>query len=250
MARYFLHLSYLGSNYHGWQRQTNSITVQEVIESSVSQLRMEHQGVHGCGRTDTGVHASNFYAHVDLEEQIDTEAFRFQLNAILPEDIAIHEVIPVKDDTHARFDATERAYSYSIHHLKDPGLYGRSLLCHQSLDIDAMNEASAYLIGRKEFTSFARSQGAQKHDFCDIRSASWVKTSKQTVFRISADRFLRNMVRAIVGTMLDVGKGKLPAEAILKILEEKNRSSAGASAAAHGLSLDRVEYPYIDPNGK
>lgn len=250
MARYFLHLSYLGGNYHGWQRQTNSTTVQEVIESAVTQLGKAHTGVHGCGRTDTGVHASHFYAHIDLDELEDSNAFRFQLNAILPEDIAIHEVIAVHDDAHARFDATERSYSYSIHRLKNPLYYGRSLLCHQPLSMDAMNAACAHLIGRKEFTSFARTQGAQKHDFCDVRSAEWQEIGDQLILRISADRFLRNMVRAIVGTTLDIGKGKMLPEAITKILAAKDRASAGASAAAHGLSLDRVEYPYIDRNAE
>jgi tRNA pseudouridine38-40 synthase len=245
MARYFLHLSYLGSNYHGWQRQPNSITVQEVIEAAIRQLGITHDGIHGCGRTDTGVHASDFYAHVDLDLITDLSAFRFQLNAVLAQDIAIIEVIEVANHAHARFDASERKYKYSVHRHKNPLHYGRSLLCHQPLDIDAMNTASEHLIGRQEFTSFARLQGAQKHDFCDVRTAGWSAIDDQLIFEISADRFLRNMVRAIVGTLLDIGKGKMPPEAIKEVIAAKDRSAAGSSAAAHGLSLDRVEYPYI-----
>ncbi len=246
MARYFLHLSYLGNNYHGWQRQPNSTTVQEVIEGAIRQLGVSHEGIHGCGRTDTGVHASDFYAHVDLSELNDLNAFRFKLNAVLPEDIAIREVIAVADDAHARFDATERGYTYSAHLLKNPYYYGRSLLCHQPLDIIAMNAASQHLIGRLEFTSFARVNGSQKHDFCDVRAAQWDMVDDQLIFHINADRFLRNMVRAIVGTLLDIGKGKMAPDELITVLAAKDRSAAGSSAAAHGLSLDRVDYPYID----
>lgn len=246
MARYFLHLSYLGNNYHGWQRQPNSTTVQEVIEAAMRQLGVMHEGIHGCGRTDTGVHASNFYAHVDLHEVENLNSFRFKLNAILPEAIAIHEVIAVSEKAHARFDATERGYSYSIHRLKNPRYYGRSLLCHQPLDIEAMNAASHHLIGRLEFTSFARLKGAQKHDYCDVRQAHWKMVDDQLIFHINADRFLRNMVRAIVGTLLDIGKGKMVPDELKNILAAMDRSAAGSSAAAHGLSLDRVDYPYID----
>lgn len=249
MARYFLHLSYLGTRYHGWQRQDNSITVQQKIEEALIKISVAYQGLMGCGRTDTGVHASNFYAHLDiLGTELDLKKIMHSLNAVLPEDIAIYKIIAVAEDAHARFDATGRSYTYRIHHRKEPLLHERSHLIHQALDISQMNACTSTLLGRKEFTSFARLHGGQKHDFCDVKSAHWRELDGNTVFQISADRFLRNMVRAIVGTMIEVGLGKCSKAAFEEIIKSKDRNAAGTSAPACGLSLDRVEYPYLGPN--
>ncbi|NNC83888.1 MAG: tRNA pseudouridine(38-40) synthase TruA [Flavobacteriales bacterium] len=238
-------MAYKGTAYHGWQRQANSLSVQQVLEESLTQLNYTHAVVTGCGRTDTGVHASDFYAHVDLETAENAD-LAYALNAVLPADIAIKQVTPVDSESHARFDALSRTYTYRIHHQKDPFLIHQSLFHRKVLDIDAMNQAASHLIGRKEFTSFARHHGAQKTDFCDVREALWSREDGRSVFTITADRFLRNMVRAIVGTLLEVGTGKLVPEGFKLVLEAKERSAAGASAPAHGLYLSRVEYPYID----
>jgi tRNA pseudouridine38-40 synthase len=245
VPRYFLHMAYKGTAYHGWQRQSNSITVQEVLEDVLRKINQQHTGVTGCGRTDTGVHAADFYAHVDLQTK-DTSNLAYQLNSVLPSDIAIYKVIPVAENAHSRFDATSRTYQYKIHHRKDPFFQEHSYYHQKPLDIEAMNTACNSLLGRKEFTSFARLHGAQRTDFCEVREAHWTSDGIHTLFTITADRFLRNMVRAIVGTLLDVGLGKLDRDGFDKVIQAKDRSAAGTSAPASGLYLSRVEYPYID----
>lgn len=250
MARYFLQISYDGTAYHGWQRQRNSHTVQEELENCLSKIGLEHKGVMGCGRTDAGVHASQFYAHLDLApESIPAEAV-FKLNAILPNDIAVQDLIPLHEEAHARFDASERGYTYKIHHHKDPFLQKSSHLMWRPLDIDSMNKACQHILGEHEFTSFAKLHGGNKTDICTVESAHWTSDGRQTEFKIVADRFLRNMVRAIVGTMIQIGQGKLGPDELKDILDSKDRGKAGASAPAQGLFLSQVEYPYLERNGK
>ncbi len=250
MARYFLQISYDGTAYHGWQRQSNSHTVQAEIESCLTKIGLEHEGIMGCGRTDAGVHASEFFAHVNLDsEKIDNDIV-FKLNAVLPHDIAIHQLTPLHEEAHARFDASARSYTYLIHHEKDPFLNERSYLQWRRLDIDRMNKACSYLIGTHEFTSFAKLHGGNNTDLCDVRSAEWSSQGHRSEFHITADRFLRNMVRAIVGTLIEVGQGKIDPTEVKDILKAKDRGSAGASAPAHGLYLSRVEYPYLDRYGE
>lgn len=243
MKRYFLQLAYDGSQFFGWQIQPEQISVQETIEQCLSKLHSnEEVKITGCGRTDTGVHAHDYFAHVDLPDT-DTEQLVFKLNKMLPDAIAIKSAFEVEAEKHARFDATERVYRYFVHTQKDPFLADRSLLVNQSLNFDAMNKAAEKMIGKKDFTSFSKLHTDVKTNICDVRSAKWVQTSDSTYyFEISADRFLRNMVRATVGTLLDVGMDKLEPSDIDRILTEMDRQSASKSAAAHGLFLWEIKY--------
>ena len=243
MKRYFLQLAYDGSQFFGWQIQPEQISVQETIEKCLSKLHSnENVKITGCGRTDTGVHARDYFAHADLPET-NTEQLVFKLNKMLPDSIAIKSVFEVEPDKHARFDAIERVYRYFVHTQKDPFLADRSLLVNQALNFDAMNKAAEKMIGKKDFTSFSKLHTDVKTNICDVRSAKWVQTSESTYyFEISADRFLRNMVRATVGTLLDVGMSKLQPEDIDRILADKDRQAASKSAAAHGLFLWEIKY--------
>lgn len=243
MARYFLRLSYNGTDFFGWQRQPGQISVQETIEECLSKLASNQEiKITGCGRTDTGVHAHDYYAHVDLDE-VEPEQLKFKLNRMLPDSVAIHEVILVEKDKHARFDAKDRTYRYFIHSEKDPFKSDRSLFVSHGLDIEAMNIAAKKMIGKMDFTSFSKLHTDVKTNICDVRSAEWVKVDDHSYyFEISADRFLRNMVRATVGTLLDVGMHKLSPDDILQILADQDRQSASKSAPAHGLFLWKIEY--------
>lgn len=243
MKRYFLRLSYNGSNYFGWQIQPEQSSVQETIEACLSKLYGNNEvKITGCGRTDTGVHAHDYFAHVDLDD-VDPEQLKFKLNRMLPDDIAIRDVFEVDSEKHARFDAKDRSYRYFIHTEKDPFKADCSLLVNTNLDFKAMNEAAQKLIGTKDFTSFSKLHTDVKTNICDVRSAHWVKVDENAYyFEISADRFLRNMVRAIVGTLLDVGHGKIKPEDINRILSEKDRQSASKSAHGHALFLWKIEY--------
>lgn len=243
MKRYFLRLSYNGSGYFGWQIQPEQSSVQETIEASLSKLCGNSEvKITGCGRTDTGVHAHDYFAHVDLDD-VDPEQLKFKLNRMLPDDIAIHDVFEVDSEKHARFDAKNRSYRYFVHTEKDPFKADRSLLVNAPLDFNTMNEAAKILIGTKDFTSFSKLHTDVKTNISDVRSAHWVKVDENAYyFEISADRFLRNMVRAIVGTLIDVGTGKLKPEDINRILSEKDRQSASKSAPGHALFLWKIEY--------
>ncbi len=242
--RYFIELSYNGSSFFGWQRQPKQISVQEVIETELSKLQSNAEvKVVGCGRTDTGVHAHHYILHVDLKPILDIEQFKFKLNCMLPTSIAVSKIYPVDASKHARFDATNRTYRYFIHKHKDPFLDNISWLLLKDLDIEKMNEAAAYLLGRQDFTSLSKIHTDAKTNICDVRKAVWIKESdNQLYFEISADRFLRNMVRATVGTLVDIGLGKLKPEDIKKILEAKDRQAASSSVPAHGLFLWQIEY--------
>lgn len=241
--RYFLKLAYNGKNYFGWQRQPKQTSVQEVLEEKLSIFLRSEIAVVGAGRTDTGVHAKAYFAHFDADEIPDKEEFIFRMNSFLPKDIAIYELFPVKDQAHARFDATNRTYHYHFNFRKDPFLNELALQIHKLPNIQRMKEAGEMLIGRQDFTSFSRSGSDVKTFICDIQKVEWTQSQNYFRFSITADRFLRNMVRAIVGTLLEIGYEKMEVSDMKMIISRKDRSLAGPSAPAHGLYLARVEYP-------
>ena len=241
--RYFIRFSYEGSNYHGWQRQPNALTVQQVLEGALTTLLRIPVSLVAAGRTDTGVHARDMYAHADLEPIPDIPLIMYRLNALLPDDIAISAILPVTDTAHARFDALERTYEYWVIRQKDPFLLRSAFYLQHPLDVDAMNQAAAILREYKDFRCFSRSNTDVKTFLCDIRQASWEERGPLLVFTVSADRFLRNMVRAMVGTLLEIGKGKGQAADVNGIIKSRDRSRAGVSVPAKGLYLTRVCYP-------
>lgn len=242
--RYFLQLSYKGTNYHGWQIQPNAISVQEVMEDALSKILREKIAVVGAGRTDTGVHAKNYILHFEVENTISEKLdLPYKLNSFLPSDIVVHKVWPVDKEDHARFSATSRTYHYFISREKNPFETETSFKYLKPLDIQKMNEAAQKLFEYTDFTSFSRLHTDVKTNNCKIMQAEWKVNGKQLVFVIKADRFLRNMVRAIVGTLLEVGQGKLSLEDFCEIIERKDRGAAGASAPAQGLFLVDVGYP-------
>jgi tRNA pseudouridine38-40 synthase len=244
MQRYFLQLSYNGKNYHGWQVQPNAISVQEVIEKALSTILREEIQVVGAGRTDTGVHASFYMLHFDSQnESLQNENIVFRLNRFLPDDIAVQQIFQVKTDVHARFGAVSRTYNYYISTEKNPFETNSSYHFAQKLDIEKMNEAAKVLFDYTDFTSFARLHTDVKTNNCKIMQAEWKLNGTQLIFAIKADRFLRNMVRAIVGTLLEVGTGKITVSKFREIIEKKDRNVAGTSAPALGLFLVDVEYP-------
>jgi tRNA pseudouridine38-40 synthase len=250
--RYFIELSYDGTNYHGWQTQPNAIAVQEVLDKSLSTVLRQPIETLGCGRTDTGVHAKEFFAHFDLESvdhvlwTIDeTSTILRSLNSILPKDIAIKNIFPVALEAHARFDATLRSYEYHIHFNKDPFKNGYSWELRDKPDVDLMNKAAAIIMEYTDFSCFSKSNTQVKTNNCKISKAEWVVKDDGIVFHISADRFLRNMVRAIVGTLMMVGRKEIEPGAVRTIIESKNRSNAGMSVPAGGLYLTEVCYPFV-----
>ncbi|MDX1652832.1 MAG: tRNA pseudouridine(38-40) synthase TruA [Brumimicrobium sp.] len=244
--RYFFECAYDGTDFSGWQRQPNADTVQETIECMLSRRFNEEVTIVGCGRTDAGVHARQFYFHADLDVDLDARELGYKLNKMLPVSIAVLKVYPVHDSAHARFDAVSRSYKYYIHSNKNPFSDRFSLYFPYRLDLDKMNHAARLLIGEKDFTSFSKLHTDVHTNICDLFNAEWKALENgQLVFGISANRFLRNMVRAIVGTLLQVGQGEMEAEEIVNILKAKDRSAAGVSVPAKGLFLDRVEYPFI-----
>ena len=244
LQRYFLQISYKGANYHGWQVQPNAASVQEAIEKVLSTLLHENISVVGVGRTDTGVHASFYMLHFDIEAAIiNLEDFVYKLNSFLPNDIAVHQIKKVKDDAHARFSAVSRTYKYYLTTEKNPFTNETVYWYKRKLDIKSMNEAAKILFEYIDFTSFSRLHTDVKTNDCNIYQAEWVEERNVLIFIIKANRFLRNMVRAIVGTLLEVGTGKLSENDFRGIIEQKNRKFAGASAPAHGLFLVDIEYP-------
>lgn len=242
--RYFIEFSYNGKNYFGYQIQPDAISVQEELEKALSTLLREEIKTTGAGRTDTGVHAKKIYAHFDTEKLIDENLPR-RLNSFLPPDISIKQIFPVKEDFHARFDATYRTYEYYISLYKNP-FTQESAWQHwkKSLDIKAMNEACKILFEYEDFTSFAKLKTDNKTNICKMYKAFWEQNGSELKFTVSANRFLRNMVRAIVGTMVEIGSGKIQPEDLRKIIEDKHRNSAGTSAPAHGLYLVDVGYEF------
>ena len=242
--RYFVELSFNGKNYHGWQIQPDQVTVQQVIEKALSVLLRQTIRVTGCGRTDAGVHASQFYLHFDIEKIIEKEKLKYRLNSFLPDDIAVHYIHSVKKDSHARFDASSRSYEYRISTEKDVFLNEfSSRIDKGQVDIDSMNRAAALLLGNHNFKCFSRSNTDVKTFNCEVTEAVWKSNNDVLIFHISANRFLRNMVRAIVGTLIEVGRQKMTLTEFKEILLNQDRTQAGASAKAKGLFLTKVIYP-------
>lgn len=241
--RYFIEIAYNGKNYHGWQVQPGSPSVQEVLEHTLSTVLRKDIGVTGAGRTDTGVHAKQLFAHFDHDEIEDTTKIVFRLNSHLPKDISVKEIVCVRDDAHARFDATEREYEYVISLRKDPFQQGYAFLIHHEPNIEKMNEAANILLEYKDFQCFSRNKTNVKTYHCDIKQARWIRKDNRLIFTISADRFLRNMVRSVVGTLLEIGFEKISLADFHDIIKSKDRSKAGTSAPAHGLYLTKVLYP-------
>lgn len=249
--RYFLELQYKGTNYAGWQIQDNAIAVQQKLNEALSVLLHHNTDTIGCGRTDTGVHATQFFAHFNVEEAItDADKFLFSLNGMLPLDISILDLHLVEDKAHARFDATERSYQYFIYQTKNPFLKDNAMFFKRSLNIELMNEAGELLKTYKDFSCFSKSNTQTKTNICNITVAHWIKENDMLIFFITADRFLRGMVRAIVGTMLLLGEGRISIIDFKKIIEGKDRSKAGVSVDAHALYLTSIKYPYINSTKK
>lgn len=242
--RYFLELSFLGTNYHGWQRQQNAHAVQQEIENALKVLLRKDIETTGCGRTDTGVHARKFFAHFNSDIALE-ENFIYHLNSLLPRDISIINIHSVKDDAHARFDADSRTYEYILVKRKDALLYGLSYQFEYAVDIDRMNRFAKTFLGKHDFASFSKSRTQVKTTICNVTEALWTEEEHKLIFRITADRFLRNMVRAIVGTLLEAGEGTLSEDDFKAIFESKNRSEAGMSVPACGLYLCDVKYSYL-----
>lgn len=240
--RYFLKLSFNGKNYHGWQVQLNAHAVQAEVDKALSILLRENINTLGCGRTDTGVHAKLFYVHFDCASEITQHDFIHHLNCLLPCDIAIHELIKVSDEAHARFDAISRTYEYFMYHHKNPFLEESAYFFPYQLDLEKMNNACNTLKEYTDFSCFSKSRTQTKTNDCKIAEAYWRTENNQTVFRITADRFLRNMVRAIVGTMTEIGEHKIEEQNFRSIIEGKSRSEAGFSVPAKGLYLVDVRY--------
>ncbi len=244
MKRYFMYLSYKGTRYHGWQRQTNASSVQQTLEEALSRLAGEIVEVTGAGRTDTGVHASCYVAHFDIgrNANVTSPDFLYHLNALLPHDIAVSRIIEVPDGMHARFSAVEREYKYYITTVKNPFITETAFQHTAPLNIDKMNEAASKLLGYDDFTSFAKLHSDNKTNICKVTKAEFAKDGPMIIFTITADRFLRNMVRAIVGSLIDVGRGKISVEDFEEIIRSKDRARASGSAMAHGLFLSDIKY--------
>lgn len=244
--RYFAELAYFGKAYHGWQNQPDAITVQECVEKALFTLFQENISITGAGRTDAGVHARQMFAHFDTEKEFDAENLVYKLNSILPKDIALEQIFRVRENAHARFDAVSRSYEYHIVQKKDPFLFENAFYVKKDLDLAAMNEAAARLKNYRNFKCFSKSRTDVKTYNCIVTEALWKTEGDRLIFHITADRFLRNMVRAVVGTLLEIGEKKQPVEYIQKVIESQNRSKAGASVPAHGLYLTRIEYPNLE----
>ncbi len=241
--RYFFQVSYHGRNYHGWQIQKNAVTVQQIINEALTTIFGRPVTITGSGRTDTGVHASGQVFHADFEKSFDESDIRFKLNSLLPADISIHRIQPVKEDASARFDAVSRTYEYHIHLHKNPFLQETSYYFRGNPDLQAMNKAAETLLLVDDFESFSRVKTEVNHFLCDVQKAEWTSRDTSLIFHITANRFLRGMVRAITGTLLDVGLGRTSQQDFARIIEAKDRKGAGRSVPALGLILTAVRYP-------
>ena len=240
--RYFIRFSYNGKAYHGWQRQPNAISVQQVLEEAMSKVLRNSIITMGAGRTDTGVHASEMVAHFDHDRELPIEVV-FKLNSILPNDIAVENIIEVEPQAHARFDALDRTYKYRISTKKNVFNTDYAFYFYKLLNFKTMNEACDLLFQYRDFQCFSKSNTDVMTYNCTIKKAEWIKVGDEIIFTIKADRFLRNMVRAIVGTLLDIGLGKLNIDDLHQIIKSKDRRKAGFSVPAHGLYLVNIEYP-------
>jgi tRNA pseudouridine38-40 synthase len=243
MPRYFIEISYNGTHYCGWQTQPNGITVQEVLDKNLSILLRTTIATVGAGRTDTGVHATQLFEHFNCDAIGNISKTINSLNRMLPHDIAVQNILPVAEEAHARFDAIERTYHYFVHNYKNPFLQNGSTLLYANVDVALMNQAAQLLLNYTDFTSFSKLHTEVKTNNCNVTKALWTLENNQLKFTITANRFLRNMVRAIVGTLLDVGKGKINVAQFEQILINKNRALASESAPAKGLYLVEIQYP-------
>ena len=241
--RYFFEISYKGTNYHGWQIQQNATSIQEVVQLKLKQLLGNEIEIVGSGRTDAGVHAKQQIFHADLEEEIDTQQFAYKLNAVLPEDLLILSIRKVTPEAHARFDAKTRAYDYLMISRKDPFLIDEAYVYHRPINLDLLNGASQILIGKYNFESFSKVKTQVNNFICEIYQAQWKQVDDTTVFYIEANRFLRGMVRAIVGTLLMINEGKINYHEVEDILKSRDRTMAGRSVPPCGLYLSKVIYP-------
>ena len=241
--RYFFEISYNGTNYHGWQNQANAVGVQQIVEESLTKVFREKVSVVGSGRTDSGVHCVQQFFHADIRLKFDAPSWIIKLNSILPRDIAIRSIYPVVPEAHARYDATERSYEYKITRVKDPLLSGYAYYFFRDLNIKTMNEAAALLVGTHDFKCFSKVKTDVNHFLCDLKKAHWNQKDQLLVFNITANRFLRGMVRAIVGSLLDVGAGKTSVKDFQKIIDSQDRKNAGMNVPPEGLYLTSVKYP-------
>lgn len=241
--RYFVTLGYDGTSFHGWQVQPNGCSVQEELQKALSTLLRQPVATVGAGRTDAGVHARKMVAHFDIDAPVDCDQLAYRLNRMVPRSMAVYKVEPVADDMHARFSARKRTYRYFLHTRKDPFLRHYSCEMHFDLDFTKMNEAAAILMQYSDFGAFCKSHSDVKTTICRVMYAQWHQTSPtEWYFEISADRFLRNMVRAVVGTLVDVGRGRLTLDEFRSVIEGRKRTAAGESMPANALFLEDVEY--------
>lgn len=241
--RYFFEIAYKGTNYKGWQTQHNAVTVQEVVEDALTKLTGTKTEIIGSGRTDTGVHCEQQFFHADIHKEIILKDFQHRMNVLLPKDISIQSIRKVKPEASARFDAVSRTYHYRITLVKNPLLEGLAMHYFKSADIPTMNKAAALLLGEHDFQCFSKVKTNVNHFLCDITTAEWKQKHDQLEFVITANRFLRGMVRAIVGTLLDVGTGRINVKDFQRIINSKDRKEAGQNVSPEGLYLTKVKYP-------
>lgn len=242
--RYFIELAYKGTNYHGWQVQTNANSVQQELNQAISTLMNYPVATTGCGRTDTSVHAEQFFAHFDTQEKIeDGPQFLFKLNGVLPYDISVFKIFSVPEEANVRFDATSRTYAYRIAREKDPFNSNSSYYLFGKLDITAMHKAALLLKTYSDFSCFCKTGTPHQTHVCSVTQAQWEESDKQLIFTITANRFLRGMVRAIVGTSIELGRGQITLDQFKKIIEGKKREDAGYAVPPHGLYLTNIRYP-------
>jgi len=248
MARYFMRLAYNGASFHGWQSQPNAVSVQSTIEDALATVLRQPVKITGAGRTDAGVNARMMIAHLDLpDDYAGADNLVRALNSLVGRDIAIYSIEKVQDDAHARFDATSRTYHYYAHHGKSPFIYNTSWQAPDNLDYEKMNEAARLLLEVDDFTSFAKLHTDAKTNICKVTEAYWKPLGEgRWVFVITADRFLRNMVRAVVGTLVEVGRGKMSIEQFKRVVDAKDRCAAGTSMPGYALYLWNVSYPYCE----
>lgn len=246
MGRYFIRLGYNGAPFHGWQIQPNAMSVQEAVERSLSTVLRIPVSIVGAGRTDTGVNARTMYAHFDYDGALpEKRRFLVSLNRLVGRDIAIYDVFKVADTAHARFDATKRTYKYFVTFEKTPFFYPFSMHCPNGLDLKKMNEAARLLLKTEDFTSFAKLHSDAKTNICRVTQAEWKMEGNMAVFTISADRFLRNMVRAVVGTLVEIGRGKMTIDEFKNVIEKKDRCAAGQSMPGEALFLWDIKYDFL-----